>query len=112
MGVNAKRGSNRLCIVLAVLCAVYVLFVYPVRQQARAEKIEKAEFLRCWQESNPPDFKGCADYAALKAGSSLWTLKTYYLRESWFLALVVIAFYGLCRGIVAVGWWIRRGFNT
>lgn len=83
---NAKRGSNWLCIVVAALYAVYVLFVYPMRQKARAENVEKAEFLRCWQESNPPDFKGCADYAALRAGSSLWALKAYYVRESWFLA--------------------------
>jgi hypothetical protein len=68
---NVKRGCSRLCIVLTVLFAAYVLFIYPMHRQARAERIEKAEFLNCWKESNPPDFKGCADYARLKADASL-----------------------------------------
>jgi len=88
------------------------LFVYPIHRHAQAEKIEKTEFMSCWQESHPPDFKGCADYARLKAGTDMWSLRAFYTRESWLLALVVVAVpllaYGCCRVLV----WVWRGFMS
>jgi len=108
---DVKRGCNRLSIVLTLLCAAYVLLIYPIRQQARLEKIEKSEFLNCWQQSNPPDFKGCAAYAKLQADASRWSLNSFYPRVWWSLALIVIAFYGCCRGTAAIGWWIYHGFR-
>jgi hypothetical protein len=90
---DVKRGCNRVCIVLTVLWAAYVLLVYPLQQQARAEKIEKAEFLSCWNGPDHPDFKSCADYAMVKADSSRWALFFYYRREWIWLALLVLAFY-------------------
>src|SRR6516165_5026882 len=57
MGTNLRRGWGRLCVGLSLLFAVYALFVYPLMQQARSERIEKAELLNCWNESNAPDFK-------------------------------------------------------
>jgi len=109
---NAKRGFNRLFAVLTPIWIIFCLFVYPIHRHAQAEKIEKTEFMSCWQESHPPDFKGCADYARLKAGTDMWSLRAFYTRESWLLALVVVAVpllaYGCCRVLV----WVWRGFMS
>jgi hypothetical protein len=87
--------------VLTPLWVSYCLFVYPIQRRVRAAKIENAEFMSCWQQT--PDMKGCADWARVKAGTDLWTLRVFYARESWFLALVVAAVrllaYGFCRVI-------------
>jgi hypothetical protein len=105
-----KRGLRRLFALVTPLWIAYCLFVYPMQRRAQAEKIEKTEFMGCWQESNSPDFKGCAEWARLEAGTDLWTLKAFYARESWLLALVVMIVpllaYGLCRATV----WVWRGF--
>jgi hypothetical protein len=103
-----KRGLRRLFVVLTPIWIAYCLIVYPMHRRAQAEKIERTEFMGCYQQT--PDFKGCADWARIKAGADLWTLKAFYARESWFLALVVVMVpllaYGLCR--VAV--WVAHGF--
>jgi len=50
------------------------------------------------------------EYARLKAVTDDWTLKAFYTRESWLLALVVVGVpvlaYGCCRALV----WVYRGF--
>ena len=105
-----KRGFKRLFAVLTPLWIVYCLFVYPMQRRAQAEKIEKTEFMSCWRQT--PDFKGCADWARVKAGTDLWTLRAFYARESWLLALAVVAVpllaYGFCRVTV----WVCRGFTS
>ena len=88
MQANLERGLNRLCAVLVPIWIVYCLFVYPMQRQAQAEKVEKSEFLSCWKETNPPDFKACTDYARLKAGTDLA--------------------YGCCRALL----WVWRGFKS
>ena|ERR1700680_3174520 len=102
------RGFRRLFAVLTPLWIAYCLIVYPMQRRAQAEKIEKTEFMGCYRQT--PDFKGCADWARIKAGTDLWTLRAFYARESWFLALVVVAVpllaYGFCRVTV----WVCRGF--
>ncbi len=100
---NVERGWTPVRI-------IYCLFVYPMQRQAQAEKIEKTELLSCWQESNPPDYKGCADYARLKAGTDMWSLRAFYTRESWFLALVVAGVPLLAYGCSRVLGWVWRGF--
>lgn len=104
-----ERGFRRLFAVLTPLWIVYCLFVYPLQRHAQAEKIEKTAFMSCWQET--PDFKGCTDWARIKAGTDLWTLKAFYARESWLLALVVVTVplfaYALCRVVV----WVWYGFS-
>jgi hypothetical protein len=106
---NVKRGFNRLFAVLTAVWITYCLIVYPLQRQAQASKIEKTEFLSCWHEST--DMKGCMDYARLKAGTDRWSLRAFYTRESWFLALVVVGVpllaYGCCRVLA----WVWRGFN-
>jgi len=87
---NVGRGFNRLLAVLTPIWVIYCVLVYPMQRHAQAEKIEKTEFLSCWQESHPPDIKTCTDYARLKAGTDMWALRAFYTRESWFLALVVV----------------------
>jgi hypothetical protein len=110
MRANVKRGLNRLFAVLTPIWIVYCLIVYPMQRYAQAEKVEKAEFQSCWQESKPPDFKACADYARLKAGTDMWSLRAFYNRESWFLLLVVLGVpffvYAVCRVLV----WVWHGF--
>jgi|SRR5579864_7083822 len=108
MQFNLSRGLNRVLVVLTPIWIVYCLIVYPIQRQAQAEKIEKAEFLSCWKET--PDFKGCTDYARLKAGTDLWTLRAFYTRESWFLALVVVVVPLLAYGLSRVFVWALRGF--
>jgi hypothetical protein len=108
-----KRGLKRLFAVLTPLWIVYCLFVYPMQRRARAEKIEKIELMNCLHET--PDLKdtnwGCTDWARLKAGTDLWTLRAFYARESWLIALVVVVVpfmaYGFCRVTV----WVCRGFT-
>jgi hypothetical protein len=116
MQANVKRGFNRLFVLLVPVWVAYCLIVYPMQQQIHAEKAEKAEFLQCWQASTPPDFKGCADYAEIKSGVNGWSLKAFYARESWALALVVVTVtlvvYGVCRGVAALGLWVWRGFKS
>jgi hypothetical protein len=112
MQANVKRGFSRLFAVLTPLWIVFCLFVYPMQQRAHAEKVEKIEFLSCWQESQPPDMKGCADYARLKAGTDMWSLRAFYARESWFLALVVVLVPLLVYGCFRIAAWVLRGFMS
>jgi hypothetical protein len=67
---------------------VYCLFVYPLQHLAQAERTEKAESMSCRQQTQPPDFEGCAERARLKAGTDLWTLRAFYTRKFGLLALV------------------------
>ncbi len=110
MQLNIRRGINRAFAVLIPIWIIYCLLVYPMQRRLQAEYAEKTEFQRCWEQSNPPDMKGCMEYAAVKAGTDMWTLRAFYARESWFLALVVIGIpvlaYSLCRVIL----WVCTGF--
>ena len=108
--MNITRGLQRAFIVFTPLWVVYCLLIYPMQQYSRAENNEKALFSSCWEKSNPPDFKGCAEYSILEAGTDMWTLKAFYSRESWLLILVIIAVplltYWCCRLLL----WVWRGF--
>jgi hypothetical protein len=110
MEANVKRGLRRLFAVLTPLWIVYCLFIYPLQRHAQAEKIEKTEFLSCWRESNPPDFKGCTEWARLKAGTDMWSLRAFYTRESWFLGLIVVVVPPLAYGFCRMALWVWRGF--
>lgn len=114
MHMNLKHGFNRLFVVLAALWTVYCLFVYPLQQGRVAKKILESEFRSCW-DGGGQTYKECTQYAQLKSGSETWTLRAYYSRESWFLALVIVAgpalAYGFCRALFTVGWWVWRGFR-
>jgi hypothetical protein len=116
MRPNLKRGFNRLFVVLIPVWVIYCLLWYPMQQRARAARMERTEFLHCWQESKPADFKGCADYARLKAGADMWSLKAFYTRESRFLAVVVVVVpllaYVLGRLLIAMSLWVGRGFMS
>jgi|ERR1035437_105622 hypothetical protein len=115
MKINAKRGFNRLFVVLTALWVVYCLFAYPIQQRQHAHEVYAREFHDCLQR-NDALFKECFQYAELKSGENEWSLRAYYSRESWFLALVVVAVpllaYGLCRGLFAIGRWVWRGFQS
>ena len=110
MPLNIRRGIDRAFVVLIPIWIIYCLVVYPTQRQLQAAHDEKTEFKECWEQSNPPDMKGCMDYARAKARTDMWTLKAFYVRESWFLALVVTGIpllaYGLCR----VAAWVCAGF--
>ena len=110
--MNVKRGLHRAFLVLTPIWFVYCLLIYPMQQYSRAENNEKTIFSSCWKESNPPDFKDCAEYSRLEAGTDLWTLKAFYSRESWLLGLVVVAVpfstYWCCRLLL----WVLRGFAS
>ena len=60
--------------------------------------------------------KDCVDYADAISGANKWSLRAYYARESWFLVVIVGAVpllaYGLCRGLLATGLWVGRGFQS
>ena len=103
-----RRGIARLFVVLTPLWMAYCLVVYPMQQRSQAQKVEKAKFLDCYAKS--ADFKGCADWARADAGTDMWTLRAFYARESWLLALALIGVpllaYAACRVVV----WVGRGF--
>jgi hypothetical protein len=115
MRVNLLRGFNRSFVVLTALWVVYCLFVYPMQQGHHAQSVYESEFRDCFGRDGQP-FKECTQYAELKSGVDMWTLRAYYSRESWFLALIVVTVpllaYGLCRGLLAVAGWVWRGFQS
>jgi hypothetical protein len=84
-----KRGFAKTFAVLIQAWIVYCLFVYPLQHLAQAERIERAELMSCHQQTQPPDFEGCADRARVKAGTDLWTLRAFYTRNLGLLALLV-----------------------
>lgn len=116
MEINVERGFNRLFLVLTGLWVVWCLLVYPLWRQQRAETAFHAEMADCYQHElgKGPDFRDCLQYAEVISGVDSWSLKSYFERESWFLALFVVMVplvaYGLCRGIGALSMWVRRGF--
>jgi hypothetical protein len=114
MQVNVKRGFNRLFVVLTALWVVYCLFVYPIQRRQQADRVAKEEMRDCSEHNQ--DLYACLQYAEVKSGADMWSLKAYYSRESWFLVLVIVAVpalaYGLCRAVLAIGRWVWRGFRT
>ena len=95
---------------LTPLWFIYCLLVYPIQRRAQPEQVEKTEFMKCWQETSPPYSKGCAEWARVEAGTELWTLRAFYARESWLLALVLVVVPLLAYGFCSVSVWVGRGF--
>lgn len=93
------------------------LLVYPIQRQHQADSIFKNELHDCYEHElgKGSEFRDCLAYAQLKSGADMWSLKAFYIRESWFLAFVVVAIpllaYGFCRGITAMSLWVWRGFR-
>ena len=116
MQPNFKRGFNRLFIALTVLWAVYCLVVYPMQKWSEAYKEYGAHIeANCWA-ARGNELEDCRKYEEISSGVGMWTLKAYYTRESWLLALVVVAVpllsYGLLRGLMLLGTWFWRGFTS
>src|ERR1035437_4124427 len=66
MKINAKRGFNRLFVVLTALWVVYCLFAYPIQQRQHAHEVYAREFHDCLQR-NDALFKECFQFCILKA---------------------------------------------
>jgi hypothetical protein len=118
MKANLKRGFNRLFVVLTAAWVLYCLFVYPMQKRQRAQKAYEAVLRDCYEHElgKGQEFRECLTYAELKSGVDIWTLKAYYTRESWFLALIAtvvpLLVYGFCRGLAALSLWVGRGFTS
>lgn len=116
MGVNVRRGFNRLFIVVTGGWVIFCLFVYPIQHRHRAARLYTATLDDCYQNElgKGQEFRDCLQYAQLISGVGDWSLKSYYSRESWFLGLVIlggpIGMYAACRGIGALSKWVWRGF--
>jgi len=117
MHINLRRGIDRLFAVLVVVWVIFCLIVYPVWQRQLALTKYNAEVRNCYMNDlgkGQGVFDACLKYAEVMSDLDLWTLKAYYARESWLLAIVVVVTpilaYGLLRGLVAVGEWVWRGF--
>lgn len=115
MQANVKRGFNRLFVVLSAVWVIYILVIYPLQRREAAHNDLQREFRDCY-ESDYGKIKDCYEYARAKSGADMWSLRAYYFRESWFLALIVVAVpllaYGVCRGLLEVGWWVWGGFQS
>jgi len=118
MKANIKRGFNRLFVVLTAAWVLYCLFVYPMQKRQHAQKAYEAVLRDCYEHElgKGQEFRECLTYAELTSGVGIWTLKAYYTRESWFLALIAtvvpLLVYGFCRGLAALSLWVGRGFTS
>ena len=89
-----------------------------MEQRQHARTVTERELRDCYEHKlgKGRAFSECLKYAELKSDVDMWSLKAYYSRESWFLVLIVVAVpppgYGLCRGLLAVSWWVWRGFQS
>ena len=87
MQPNFKRAFNRVFVVLAVLWALYCLVVYPMQKWSEADKVYRAHIEEnCWAARGNEVFD-CWKDEEISSGVWMWTLKAYYARESWLLAL-------------------------
>jgi hypothetical protein len=117
--MNAKRGFNRLFIVLTVLWAIYWLLGYPIQKQQEAHRAYLGELRDCYEHQlgTGQEFKDCLAQAnsSFNSITDNWGLVPFYTREFWFLvfviAIVPLIVYGLCRGLAAAGLWVWHGFR-
>ena len=112
-----RRGFNRLFFILTVCWAVYLLLIYPIQKHRDADKILQSELQKCYHdELRGNDLDDCETWAQATAGTPMWTLKTYYARESWFLVFILVAVpllvYGFCRVATSATLWVWRGFKA
>jgi hypothetical protein len=129
VGVNLKRGFNRLYIVLAVGWAIYCLFVYPEKKSLEITGKWMEEQKGCYVEADSvrteseiplrvEESKKCFEAMDrnYRTELSMWSGKGFYLRAWSILLVAVVAFpivlYGCCRGAAAVAVWIWQGFRA
>jgi hypothetical protein len=119
MTVNTKRGFNRIYIVLALIWAVYCLFLYPLQKQSEAFELYGKEQQFC-QERHYDTKDGLSDCLKLMERGyhskvDMWSGVEFFKRFWFFLLLFVAVFplvlYGCCRGSGAIIVWIWRGFS-
>lgn len=118
--MNAKRGFNRLFIVLSVFWVIYWLLLYPIQKQQEVERAYDNELRDCYEHElgKGQEFNDCLKQANSSFTSNLhdWGLRPFYTREFWFLVrlitIVPLIVYGLCRGLAAAGLWVWHGFKT
>lgn len=118
MRVNTKRGLNRLFVVFSVMWAIYVLVVFPIQRQQEVLDLSRSESQNCYQQQlgRGQQFDDCLKNAQAIANSDTWSLRAYYSNNWWLIAIAVfivpVLFYGVCRGLVAVFFWVWRGFQA
>jgi hypothetical protein len=119
MGVNVKRGFNRLYIVLAFIWAVYCLFLYPLQKQGEARELYDQDQRFCYDKQWAAE-DGLSDCLKMmergyRTRVEQWSGKKFYVGFWWVLLLLVIVLpsllYGCCRGALAIAAWVWRGFQ-
>lgn len=115
MGVNIKRGFNRIYIVLAVIWAFYCVILFPIQRQAEATRQFDRDLPVCFEygQEDPACLAVKQDW---NASMERWQLPKFY-SWAWGLLLVAVfvaplAVYGCCRGAGAIAVWVWRGFRV
>lgn len=120
MGVNVRRGFNRLYIVLAIVWAAYCLVIYPRLQIKEAMTEYGDNTAVCYETqiyASSDKQEECKQRAEslFKMEVEPYSFKNYYRMAWWALLLAIVALplvlYGICRGVAAVGIWVWRGFR-
>jgi hypothetical protein len=119
MGTDVKRGFDRLFIVLTAVWAAYCLVIYP-RQQIKEADVQYGRFVGSCYVDYPLAVgrAECLKHAEqiFRASAAQWTYRNFFVEAWWALILAIIVFplvvYGCCRGVAAVGLWVRRGFRA
>jgi hypothetical protein len=101
--LNRERRINRI-LMLSVGWAVCCLLLYPLVQREQARRFYEHDTQRCFWGPIQDSPEHCRWVALNDSGISDWSMTTFYQRESWHLAVVVVAMpliaYGLYFGAV------------
>jgi hypothetical protein len=115
--LNAKRGLNRVFIVLAAIWAVYCLFGYPFQKRIEAVKKHDADMTECYRAGHDEQ-KDCYDAVGRIYLNEVgqYQMPEYY-KWSWpFLLILVVGLptvvYLLSYSAIATLLWITRGFEA
>jgi hypothetical protein len=114
MGVNIKRGFNRVYIVLAVAWLLYCAVLFPLQRQAEATRKYDRDLPVCFEYGRQSP-TCLAVKESWNASMEQWQLWKFYSWAWGFLLVAVvllpIVVYGCCRGAAAITVWVWKGFG-
>lgn len=91
MRANTKRRVSRMLVILSVGWLLCCVFVYPLLQRQQAKSFYEHDRQRCFVGQHQETLDHCLWVAEVESGINGWSLTAFYRRESWHLALIVVA---------------------